>query len=113
MKLRPAVVARRQSRRRGERESNHKTCGDALRPCERHEEGVKIRAVACPNIAGPLAIAISPAWYSLVVTHGSEHVLINRSCLIDGRLSSGSHLRSEEHTSELQSPCNLVCRLLL
>src|SRR5256885_12269045 len=25
----------------------------------------------------------------------------------------GSCLRSEEHTSELQSPCNLVCRLLL
>src|SRR2546426_9120476 len=24
-----------------------------------------------------------------------------------------SNLRSEEHTSELQSPCNLVCRLLL
>src|SRR2546426_12189262 len=24
-----------------------------------------------------------------------------------------THLRSEEHTSELQSPCNLVCRLLL
>src|ERR1022692_2136515 len=24
-----------------------------------------------------------------------------------------AHLRSEEHTSELQSPCNLVCRLLL
>src|SRR5215467_15870846 len=28
-----------------------------------------------------------------------------------GRLPSCS--RSEEHTSELQSPCNLVCRLLL
>src|SRR5688500_19465340 len=28
-----------------------------------------------------------------------------RVCLDDGR--------SEEHTSELQSPCNLVCRLLL
>ena len=27
--------------------------------------------------------------------------------------SSGSPWRSEEHTSELQSPCNLVCRLLL
>src|SRR5256885_7912298 len=26
---------------------------------------------------------------------------------------SASALRSEEHTSELQSPCNLVCRLLL
>src|SRR5256885_5381849 len=24
-----------------------------------------------------------------------------------------AHPRSEEHTSELQSPCNLVCRLLL
>src|SRR5256885_8425412 len=27
-----------------------------------------------------------------------------------GRAAAG---RSEEHTSELQSPCNLVCRLLL
>src|SRR5205807_9440616 len=26
---------------------------------------------------------------------------------------AGDDLRSEEHTSELQSPCNLVCRLLL
>src|SRR5256885_16477311 len=26
---------------------------------------------------------------------------------------SGTVMRSEEHTSELQSPCNLVCRLLL
>src|SRR2546426_3292675 len=29
------------------------------------------------------------------------------------RLLAKSGLRSEEHTSELQSPCNLVCRLLL
>src|SRR5256885_11218570 len=29
------------------------------------------------------------------------------------RTSSDPLLRSEEHTSELQSPCNLVCRLLL
>src|SRR5205807_4873885 len=27
--------------------------------------------------------------------------------------ASAAFLRSEEHTSELQSPCNLVCRLLL
>src|SRR5256885_7322980 len=34
---------------------------------------------------------------------------------IVGRVSAvGAHVsRSEEHTSELQSPCNLVCRLLL
>src|SRR2546426_5050615 len=32
---------------------------------------------------------------------------------VDG-LGLGAHgHRSEEHTSELQSPCNLVCRLLL
>src|SRR3989454_8819379 len=27
--------------------------------------------------------------------------------------AGGASTRSEEHTSELQSPCNLVCRLLL
>src|SRR5256885_10225579 len=30
-----------------------------------------------------------------------------------GALRPGTATRSEEHTSELQSPCNLVCRLLL
>src|SRR5256885_10724921 len=29
------------------------------------------------------------------------------------RVSRRQGARSEEHTSELQSPCNLVCRLLL
>src|SRR5256885_6841587 len=33
------------------------------------------------------------------------HVLAQRQPL--------GEIRSEEHTSELQSPCNLVCRLLL
>src|SRR5688500_19597265 len=31
----------------------------------------------------------------------------------DGVTGDPDHIRSEEHTSELQSPCNLVCRLLL
>src|SRR2546426_7459461 len=30
-----------------------------------------------------------------------------------GEARALGELRSEEHTSELQSPCNLVCRLLL
>src|SRR5256885_8088508 len=30
-----------------------------------------------------------------------------------GRVIAQLQKRSEEHTSELQSPCNLVCRLLL
>src|SRR2546426_3263462 len=35
--------------------------------------------------------------------------------LADGAVHADARepLRSEEHTSELQSPCNLVCRLLL
>src|SRR5256885_5630115 len=31
---------------------------------------------------------------------------------VRGSRVAGKKLRSEEHTSELQSPCNLVCRLL-
>src|SRR5256885_3045238 len=32
---------------------------------------------------------------------------------LDRQLDVAVACRSEEHTSELQSPCNLVCRLLL
>ena len=32
---------------------------------------------------------------------------------VNYRDSFDTSMRSEEHTSELQSPCNLVCRLLL
>src|SRR2546426_8687484 len=33
--------------------------------------------------------------------------------LLLAEIYAGENFRSEEHTSELQSPCNLVCRLLL
>src|SRR5256885_7217161 len=33
--------------------------------------------------------------------------------VVHGAVRVQAALRSEEHTSELQSPCNLVCRLLL
>src|SRR5256885_8133444 len=37
-----------------------------------------------------------------------------RSCPLGANARIGEvQQRSEEHTSELQSPCNLVCRLLL
>src|SRR5256885_12350088 len=36
----------------------------------------------------------------------------SRPCGVDPSRNCGPD-RSEEHTSELQSPCNLVCRLLL
>src|SRR5256885_13598036 len=56
-----------------------------------------------------------------VISSGLSHF----APVIRGRRTSGSYSRgriarrssatrrSEEHTSELQSPCNLVCRLLL
>src|SRR2546426_2598635 len=66
-----------------------------------------------------------------LLTHGALLLLVARLHLGPQRLAQlgGVHLRpvdaqrlhleaevpqrSEEHTSELQSPCNLVCRLLL
>src|SRR2546426_9107804 len=54
----------------------------------------------------------------------STHLSVGKQPVV-GLLATGSELRepgqplapgqirSEEHTSELQSPCNLVCRLLL
>src|SRR3989454_8643738 len=44
--------------------------------------------------------------------------LFREPAAAESRWESGCHTRgldsrSEEHTSELQSPCNLVCRLLL
>src|SRR2546425_7049822 len=49
-------------------------------------------------------------------TVGSEHHLLQRSVVSDARehdVDAGRELRSEEHTSELQSLAYLVCRLLL
>src|SRR5256885_11953069 len=44
-----------------------------------------------------------------------EEVLRYPLALCDPAICEGHarQVRSEEHTSELQSPCNLVCRLLL
>src|SRR5574341_587894 len=36
-----------------------------------------------------------------------------RQAVQAGKVAQGLEIRSEEHTSELQSPTNLVCRLLL
>src|SRR2546426_5507486 len=47
-------------------------------------------------------------------------MMMTAACRVTSRRRSPRHAlarehvaRSEEHTSELQSPCNLVCRLLL
>src|SRR3989454_4410189 len=50
---------------------------------------------------------IDPSQARLVISHELVHALQDQYVNLD------SLVRSEEHTSELQSPCNLVCRLLL
>src|SRR5256885_16991965 len=45
----------------------------------------------------------SPCWRAMACTAPTTTLLSRRA----------RPYRSEEHTSELQSPCNLVCRLLL
>src|SRR5256885_12003908 len=59
---------------------------------------------------------------TLFRSHDIESAARGRSCCVGagrrgraGRRDRVAQLatRSEEHTSELQSPCNLVCRLLL
>src|SRR5256885_9441256 len=55
----------------------------------------------------------SQVWY--VDAAGIIHLLVDGAT---GNTHAGDgaidqQVRSEEHTSELQSPCNLVCRLLL
>src|SRR5256885_10171985 len=64
---------------------------------------------------------------SAVANRPRPWILLSRTSVLGERYENGimilrqincrgacaKRLRSEEHTSELQSPCNLVCRLLL
>src|SRR5205807_3890488 len=83
-------------------------------------------ANACTELTTPLRVRKVPSMHSRKVqktSHTFHTFIIPRfSCIItecrkavpvsQGR-SEAFSTRSEEHTSELQSPCNLVCRLLL
>src|SRR5256885_2537553 len=44
---------------------------------------------------------------------GRENCRASPQAALSRAFTNGDCARSEEHTSELQSPCNLVCRLLL
>src|SRR2546426_3290863 len=50
--------------------------------------------------------SVTPSWRACFSRSSDPHPVR----IITAALAS---MRSEEHTSELQSPCNLVCRLLL
>src|SRR2546426_3540421 len=68
-----------------------------VKPCTTCSEAS--RAATCTGgvIVAPASVVCCGCW-------------VNPKCVGGG---GGGPPRSEEHTSELQSPCNLVCRLLL
>src|SRR5256885_5672716 len=68
----------------------------AGRPCPDHA-GIPAHPLPHPDQAGP----------------GGAHTRPGESAPARRHAAAPAHCRSEEHTSELQSPCNLVCRLLL
>src|SRR2546430_7633716 len=84
-------------------------------------DGVLLEAehdVAMEEVAGSHAVleAIDRLFVALAirVVHRGEQVGGPRQLEFhDGQREAGMALRSEEHTSELQSQSNLVCRLLL
>src|SRR5699024_12338558 len=48
-----------------------------------------------------------------VLTQAREHIIKKTFAALEGAKKAIVHVRSEEHTSELQSRFDLVCRLLL
>src|SRR5260221_8210429 len=79
-------------------------CKDGEEPSGQREETCKV----CPDHLTRQKNTPKPA--KVVSKRGSE---IRARASFHGRCSTGSEARSEEHTSELQSHSDLVCRLLL
>src|SRR5256885_2743424 len=87
---------------------------------------ILVVAAAVYDRSGQVLIAQRPAGKPLagrwefpggkVAAGESEHAALARELReeLGIEITAGRpFMRSEEHTSELQSPCNLVCRLLL
>src|SRR2546426_4298185 len=75
------------------------------------------RSIGTVNPALELAALLAGGGVALAA-HGTKATLrlainVSPEPFSNWLASIGEDLRSEEHTSELQSPCNLVCRLLL
>src|SRR5207248_7159936 len=75
---------------------------------------IEDRAVATPSFN---MISSTASRRSIVIAPASDGTSISTGPVITGAGggagATGAGVRSEEHTSELQSPYDLVCRLLL
>src|SRR2546426_7303111 len=83
---------------------------------------MKLLAFACgASFAGIMGVLfsakqvfINPESFTFLESIGVlAMVILGGMGSIPGAIVGATVVRSEEHTSELQSPCNLVCRLLL
>src|SRR2546426_3751179 len=76
-----------------------------------------LAAVACAAparaAAQPLHLVLTPSQKPTDLLAAGEEFGQALGRLYGAPVRVTELLRSEEHTSELQSPCNLVCRLLL
>src|SRR5205807_9218384 len=67
----------------------------------------------CAGVSSPQNVQLSPMGMRRD-TGSANNLCITAAGAYTGAACTGNGTqRSEEHTSELQSPCNLVCRLLL
>src|SRR5256885_4721587 len=62
---------------------------------------------------GALIVPAAIALFAISIVARGIRIVQQAQTMIIERLDDADPPRSEEHTSELQSPCNLVCRLLL
>src|SRR5256885_4865972 len=66
------------------------------------------------SLAPPVITATTPVKFVKAMwCYSSKCFEIESDTNVQCDLNDSPDWRSEEHTSELQSPCNLVCRLLL
>src|SRR5256885_3642800 len=70
------------------------------------------RTTSCPG-ASTASAASCPSVFPVTVGALGSSTPASISRFATRAVPPAKTLRSEEHTSELQSPCNLVCRLLL
>src|SRR5256885_7626200 len=71
------------------------------------EEFEQLEPNDCVSTCRPNHVRVETPW-----RHASDRVCARIGAALH-TLDHQFSKRSEEHTSELQSPCNLVCRLLL
>src|SRR5256885_13288591 len=81
-----------------------------------HDQALQVGPVLAGHLLpGRLALVLAERDGATGVALGEEDPppVVRHVHVVEVRPSVPADARSEEHTSELQSPCNLVCRLLL